>query len=114
MGRERQHLGRHGEALARRAYERAGYTVLAQNWRCADGEIDLVLGRDECVVVCEVKTRATTFYGLPAEAVGWAKQRRLRALAARWLAEHGVHAPLVRFDVASVVGGRVTIIEAAF
>ena len=71
---------------------------------------------------CEVKTRSSHRFGTPAEAVTPAKQRRLRLLAARFLAGHdgGAGAPgrgggrQVRFDVAAVTGGRVEVIEAAF
>ena len=114
MTRERKYLGDYGEALARRAYEQAGYAVLAQNWRGNAGEIDLVLERDGCVVVCEVKTRATERYGVPAEAVDWRKQRRLRTLAVEFLAAHKPSCRTVRFDVVSIVSGRLHIIEEAF
>ena len=114
MGREKKHLGDYGEALARRVYEQAGYEVLAENWRGDAGEIDLVLERDGCVVVCEVKTRATERYGVPAEAVDWRKQRRLRTLAGEFLAATKPSCRTVRFDVVSIVSGRLHIIEAAF
>ena len=114
MSREHKELGDYGEGLARRAYEQAGYAVLAQNWRGNAGEIDLVLSRDGCVVVCEVKTRATERYGVPAEAVDWRKQRRLRKLATEFLAERKPSCRSVRFDVVSIVSGRLEIIEAAF
>lgn len=114
VGRERKLLGAYGEARARRAYEQAGYAVLAQNWRGRAGEIDLVVSREGCLVVCEVKTRATERYGLPGEAVDWRKQRRLRVLAFEFLAEHKPACREVRFDVVSIVGGRLEIIEAAF
>jgi putative endonuclease len=75
-------------------------------------------------VFCEVKTRSSDRFGVPAEAVTGTKQRRLRTLAARFLAEHPGAAVAgsgrrgrwrgIRFDVAAVVGGRVDVIEAAF
>jgi putative endonuclease len=114
VGRERKLLGAYGEARARRAYESAGYSVLAQNWRGRAGEIDLVVARDRCVVVCEVKTRATERFGLPSEAVDWRKQRRLRALAYEFLAAHRPACDRVRFDVVAIVSGRLEIIEDAF
>jgi len=114
MTKERKYLGDYGESLARRAYEQAGYAVLAQNWHGRAGEIDLVLERDGCVVVCEVKTRATERYGVPAEAVDWRKQRRLRTLAVEFLAERKPSCRTVRFDVVSIVSGRLHIIEEAF
>jgi putative endonuclease len=72
------------------------------------------------LVFCEVKTRRTTAFGVPAEAVTATKQRRLRTLAMRWLDEHpGARARTLRFDVASVLAPRdgdpvIDVIEAAF
>jgi putative endonuclease len=54
-------------------------------------------------VFCEVKTRSGVGYGHPVEAVTRVKQRRLRTLAHRWLADHDEHAPELRFDVVGVL-----------
>ncbi len=62
----------------------------------------------------EVKTRATDAFGDPSSAVGHTKQARLRRLAVAWLSESGVHGVDLRFDVVSVLGVRVRVIEAAF
>ena len=115
----RRTLGADGEAMAAAWYEAAGYEVLDRNWRCRDGELYLVLGGTDVVVFCEVKTRRGVGFGVPAEAVTFAKQRRIRGLATRWLAEHRVRAPVVRFDVASVqldggVAPTVDVISGAF
>lgn len=96
-----------------RGYEARGYEVLSRNWRCADGELDLVLGRDDEIVFCEVKTRTSSRFGTPGEAVGRAKRRRIRGLAVAWLEANGRSGRL-RFDVASVLAGRVDLIENAF
>jgi putative endonuclease len=115
---QRAHLGRTGEDLAAHAYERDGYEVLERNFRCGQGEIDLVLRRATTVVFCEVKTRSTDFFGDPAEAVKPAKQARLRRLAAVWLKKNPVERSNLRFDVVSVVsdrrGTRVRRLEDAF
>ncbi len=73
-----------------------------------------MLGRPGLVVFCEVKARASAEFGGPAAAVDWRKQRRLRKLAAMWLALERPGLVEVRFDVAAVVGAKVEIIEAAF
>ena len=112
--RRRRALGVAGESAAATWYEAAGYAVLDRNWRCRDGELDLVLGGSDVIVFCEVKSRSSTAFGVPASAVTLAKQRRIRHLALRWLAEHGRRAPSLRFDVASVVDGGVEVIESAF
>jgi putative endonuclease len=98
----RHRLGAAGEDAVARWYEAAAYEVLDRNWRCRDGELDLVVLRDATLVFCEVKTRASTRFGAPVEAVTETKQRRLRTLAARWLAEHDTRRRTLRFDVASV------------
>jgi putative endonuclease len=110
----RRRVGAQGERLAASWYTAHGYEVLARNWRCAAGEIDLVLRRGPTLVVCEVKSRSSLAYGSPAEAVTADKRRRLRRLAAGWLAQHRMHAKTVRFDVACVIGERVEIVEAAW
>jgi putative endonuclease len=106
--------GRAGEDLAAAWYVRHGYRVLARNWRCPLGELDLVAGRGRLVVVAEVKTRRSDAYGPPAAAVGPAKQRRIRRLAAAWLATSGAHGVDVRFDVVAITGARLEVITAAF
>jgi putative endonuclease len=100
--------------LAAAWYTTRGYEVLDRNWRCSGGEIDLVLRKGKTLVVCEVKTRSSVACGSPAEAVTFAKRVRLRRLAARWLIEHDVHVPYVRFDVAAVLGDHVDVIPGAW
>lgn len=114
MTARRQALGAAGEAQAARWYEAHGFTVLARNWRCRQGELDLVLGRDGLVVFCEVKTRTSDAFGAPMEAVTRAKQVRLRRLAAAWIDQAATRPREVRFDVASVLAGRLDVIEGAF
>ena len=110
----RRALGARGETLAARWYEAHGYTVVSRNWRCREGELDLVLARGRTLVFCEVKTRSSGAYGTPAEAVTRTKQQRLRVLAMRWLDAHDVRPATMRFDVAGVIGNAVDVIEAAF
>ena len=94
--RAKDAVGRYGEDVAAAFVVRAGWTVLARNWRCDEGELDLVaLDGDELVAV-EVKTRRSAAYGHPAEAVTHRKLARLRRLTARWLREHDVRARSVR------------------
>jgi putative endonuclease len=99
-------LGRQGETLAVEHLENAGLTVLHRNWRCAEGELDIV-ATDEAttmVVFCEVKTRRGVGYGTPFEAVTQGKRRKLRRLGMLWLSENRVKAyPTLRFDVIGVL-----------
>ncbi len=96
-------LGARGERIAAAFLADAGLRVLDRNWRCREGELDLVARDGDALVFCEVKTRRGTGFGSPVEAVTPAKQRRLRTLARRWLAAHDEHAPDLRFDVVGVL-----------
>ena len=96
-------LGAHGERIAAAYLTDSGLRVLDRNWRCRDGELDIVAREGAALVFCEVKTRRGVGYGHPVEAVTPAKQRRLRTLAQRWLAAHEEHAPDLRFDVVGVL-----------
>jgi putative endonuclease len=99
----RQVLGRDGEQAAVAYLEGCGFRILDRNWRCADGEIDIVAVDRHTFVVCEVKTRTGTRYGTPLDAVGHAKRRRLRKLAALWLSAHGVRFDRIRIDVVGLL-----------
>lgn len=114
MTAARQVLGAEGEERAARWYEAAGYVVVDRNWRCREGELDLVVRRGRALVFVEVKTRRTDRFGTPAEAITLVKQRRLRTLAARYLRETGERAGSLRFDVVSILAGEMEVIEAAF
>ena len=81
--RAKDALGRYGEDLAVAHLERQGMTILARNWRCELGEVDVIARDGARLVVCEVKTRSSERYGSPVEAVGPRKVRRLRQLALR-------------------------------
>ncbi|MFI9719565.1 YraN family protein [Streptomyces sp. NPDC052396] len=103
-GCARQAIGRYGEKLAVRRLTEAGMTVLARNWRCRDGEIDVVALDGDALVVCEVKTRRAGTYQHPMAAVTPRKAERLRRLAERWLERHGGPPPGgVRIDLVGVV-----------
>lgn len=98
-------LGKMGEQLAAELLQDQGLEILARNWRCREGELDVV-ARDpvaDAIVFVEVKTRSSDRFGHPVEAITHAKLHRLRVLAARWLAEHDVRASAIRIDVIAVV-----------
>lgn len=96
-------VGRYGERVAAAHLAADGMQVLATNWRCRQGEIDIVALDGDVLVVCEVKTRSTLAYGTPAEALTPVKLRRLWRLAARWLAEHELRPREVRVDLVAVL-----------
>ena len=113
-----QGAGNRGEAAAARCLRQRGYTLLASQWRCRFGELDLV-ARDRRGTLCivEVKLRGVGSIALPREFVDSRKQQRLRSAAELYLASGGLDVP-VRFDVAEVYdeGGslRIEYIENAF
>lgn len=92
-------LGREGEQAAADYLTKRGFRILDRNWRCADGEIDIVAVERHSLVVCEVKTRSGTRFGTPLEAVGRAKLGRLRRLGVKWLQANGVRFDQIRIDV---------------
>ncbi len=115
MTEARRDLGRSGEDAVAAWYESRGYQVVVRNWRCREGELDLVLRDGRRFVFCEVKTRTTDAFGAPVEAVTRTKQMRVRRLAARWLEDEAPVRPReIRFDVASVLGGSIEVVEGAF
>jgi putative endonuclease len=96
-------LGARGERIAVAYLTDVGLRVLDRNWRCREGELDIVAREHDALVFCEVKTRRGIGFGHPVEAVTRVKQQRLRVLAQRWLAAHDEHAPDLRFDVVGVL-----------
>ncbi len=101
---DRRALGAFGEEAVARWYTARGADVIDRNWRVRTGEIDLVVVEARVVVFCEVKTRRSTRYGTPAEAITPAKARRLRRLAGEWLAAHpDVRHRGLRIDLAAVL-----------
>jgi putative endonuclease len=104
-------IGPRGEDAAADAYRRRGYRVVARNWRCRLGELDLVLDRRGVLVFCEVKSRRASVFGAGYEAVTARKQAKVRALAQAFLQASGERPRAIRFDVASVQvrSGRSTV-----
>lgn len=95
-------LARHGEQLAARHLRGLGMDVLEMNWRCPQGEVDLVAREGEVLVICEVKTRRGSRYGPPLEAITHDKARRLRQLAAAYLREGTQRCSQVRVDAIGI------------
>ena len=112
-------LGSLGEDIAATYLTDQGFRVLDRNWRCREGELDIVARDGAALVFCEVKTRSAAGFGHPVEAVTAVKRRRLRQLARAWLDAHDHHAPDLRFDVIGVLvphsgPARVTHLRNAF
>jgi len=102
MSRARQVTGTLGEQAAAARLEQLGYKILHRNYRVRGGELDIVAEHEGALVFCEVKTRTTTTFGLPEEAITANKRQRLRRLALEYLQREGRHAKQLRFAVISV------------
>lgn len=99
-------LGRVGEEVVARYLDRKGLHVLDRNWRCADGEIDIVALSDATLVIVEVKTRLGVGHGHPLEAIDEIKLRRLQHLARAWRDSHPINSNEIRIDAAAVIVDR--------
>jgi putative endonuclease len=113
---EKTELGDQGEQAAVDLLEAGGYRVVARNFRCPYGEVDVVAERGEILAFVEVRTRSTAAWGDPSHTVGWAKQRKVAKAALQYLFTHGAATRdrMIRFDVVSVVGASVEHIPDAF
>jgi putative endonuclease len=100
---QRERLWRGSEEAAWKAYQRRGYRLVARNWHCRLGELDLIVARGGLVAFCEVKSRASPRLGGPHDSVTPAKQRKVRAVAEAFIGTCRVGDARYRFDVASVM-----------
>ncbi|MGA1743552.1 MAG: YraN family protein [Ilumatobacteraceae bacterium] len=114
QARANQARARFAEDLVARWYVREGYAIIARNWRCPRGELDVVAWRGGVLAVCEVKARQTVAMGDPFEAVDARKILRLRRATAALLGTRDPSLPpvrQVRFDAAAVIGARIEVRE---
>ncbi len=109
---------RWAEELVASSYARNGYEIVARNWYCREGELDIVAVRrintSLIIVIIEVKARATNNFGSPLEAVTLAKQRKLRVAAKKFLQSRPEISGEARFDIAAVLGTKIEVLENAF
>ena len=99
---QRRSLGRWGENLAANHLAAEGLTIIERNWRCRDGEIDLVARDGETFVFVEVKTRRGRDFGAPEEALTPRKAQKLLALGQIYMAEHDLDDTNWRIDLVAV------------
>ncbi|MBF4462166.1 MULTISPECIES: YraN family protein [unclassified Rathayibacter] len=100
---DKDELGRRGEEIAAAHLRAHGFEILDRNWRVREGELDIVAREGAALVVVEVKTRSSTRFGLPVEAITRAKAQRLRRLAYAWAREHGERSRHLRIDAVGIV-----------
>jgi putative endonuclease len=104
-------LGRRGEALAADHLIASGLEVIDRNWRCPQGEIDLVARDGGELVFVEVKTRTSMAFGHPLEAITVQKLARLRRLAAAWCEAHPGRYDQIRIDAIAVIAPTHGLVE---
>ncbi|MEW6448418.1 MAG: YraN family protein [Bacillota bacterium] len=102
MTEKRKRLGETAEAFAVNFLKRKGYRILAQNYRCRYGEIDIVALDNRVLVFIEVRAKGSAAFGLPQESVGRRKQKKLREVARHYLATEREKGTVCRFDVVAV------------
>jgi len=96
-------LGRRGEEIAARHLASRGLTIVDRNWRCPQGEIDLIARDGDELVFIEVKTRSSVAFGHPLESITATKLARLRRLAAAWCEAHPGDHDRIRIDAVGVI-----------
>jgi putative endonuclease len=100
---EKQSVGAAGEELAAAHLREAGYDILAVNYRCPLGEIDIVALHEDTVVFIEVKSRTNLNFGHPQEGLTPSKCRKLTQLAEYYLKEKNLPERKCRFDVVAIL-----------
>ena len=98
----RQIFGKQGEQLAEQFLKKKGYKIVERNYRCANGEVDLIALDRRVIVFVEVKTRADHGFGSPLEAVEFYKQQKMIKAAQFFLHEKRLHQRDARFDVVGI------------
>ncbi len=104
-------LGRRGEKLAADHLVASGFEIVERNWRCSQGEIDIVATKDAELVFVEVKTRSSLAFGHPLEAITVAKLARLRRLAAAWCEAHPGDQFAIRIDAIAILAPTRGLVE---
>ena len=109
---------RWAEDLVAGLYQRDGYEIIARNWHCREGELDIVavlqVAPVKTIVVVEVRSRASNYFGSALESVTPAKQKKLRSATKKFLVSQSISYSAVRFDVVSVMGAKIEIVRDAF
>ena len=114
MTYNKRQIGTEKEKLAGAYLEKNGYDIIEYNFRCKQGEIDIIAKDGEYLVFCEVKYRSDTGSGYPQEAVNYKKQRTLSRCALFYIVEKGFSYLPCRFDVVAITDQKVELIKNAF
>lgn len=106
--------GASAEDRAAAALEAAGYSIVARNWTCSAGELDIVAREGSVLVFVEVRSRANPAHGHAAEMVTPGKQRKVTRIAGLYLAIARPRYTHVRFDVVAITGARIDLVRDAW
>lgn len=109
-----QVYGLKGEALAVKYLKKQGYKIIARNYKCPIGEIDIIAKHKGVLVFIEVKSRNSLAFGRPVEAVDEFKQRKLEQLASFYINTNKLYDVFARFDVVEVLGDQINLIQNAW
>lgn len=107
MSDNRRILGEEGENFAAAILEADGYTILDRNYRCKEGEIDIIAEKNNNICFVEVKTRRSLMYGNPAEAVTAEKKHHIRKAAMEYLNNQGNKKGHISFHVIEIIYNRI-------
>lgn len=114
MAYNKRKIGTEKEQLAGAYLEERGYEVIEYNYRCKQGEIDIVAKDEEYLVFCEVKYRSGAKNGTPFEAVDYKKQKTISRCALFYITEKRLGEIPCRFDVVGVTDKEITVVKNAF
>jgi len=102
MSLQRKEVGARGEKLAADLLKKRGYKIIQRNFRCREGEIDIIVQKDECLVFVEVRTKKSTAFGTPEESVTLSKREKLISLANTYIQAYDKPPQSWRIDVVAV------------
>ncbi|TET67400.1 MAG: YraN family protein [Dehalococcoidia bacterium] len=102
MNMKRRDVGILGENLAKNFLKKRGYRILESNYRCREGEIDIITKHKDSLVFIEVRTKRSLEFGSPEESITPTKMERLRAVAAHYQQTHNNLPASWRIDVVAV------------
>lgn len=105
MQKYKQNLGAKGESLALQFLRKNGYKIIARNFSCRFGEIDLIARQEKVTVFIEVKTRGSDSFGLPQEAINKEKIKHLWQSAQFYIKKHAHSDGEFRFDLVAIILG---------
>jgi len=101
--KDNKRLGDIGEKAAIEYLKKQGYRIIEINFKCKQGEIDIIAADNDTIVFVEVKTRSSDVYGQPSEAVNYYKQRKIVQVALVYLAQRKLFNWMSRFDIVEVI-----------